>query len=241
MFSLLRFRRLCGSVAVLLIGTWLTSCSGSNAASSDPASIREAQLRFVTNYVTAIRSKDARKVYETFHPVYRACVSPENKSFFDQEIAGLMHNLPSAGYKVTDIKPAESKTLVEALLPADGFRYPVRPTHIIQVNFETNSDTSVYDLMLEVAPDHGSWYWVGPCPNAKGMEFVQQQIREGERQRAEARKRVAELKDPLLSELKQLLHANDKIGAVERYRKETGADMTTAVQVIDQLESPADH
>jgi hypothetical protein len=118
----------------------------------------------------------------------------------------------------------------------------VRPTDIIKVNFETpNPDTSVYDLFLEVAPDHGSWYWVGPCPNAKGMEYVQQDVREGERQRADARKRVAELKDPLLSELKQLLHANDKIAAVERYRKETGADMTTAVQVINQLESPADH
>jgi hypothetical protein len=196
----------------------------------------------VKKYVTALRSKDAQKVFETFHPAYRACVSPENKSFFDQEIAHLMSDLPSAGYKVTDIKPAEAKTFVEAVLPADGFRYPVRPTYTIQVNFETpNPETSVYDLMLEVTPDHGSWYWVGPCPNAKGMEYVQQQIREGDRQKAVARKRVAELKDPLLSELKQLLHANDKIAAVERYRKETGADMTTAVQVINQLESPADH
>jgi hypothetical protein len=242
MSSYHRLVRLCAPAVVLLIGTCLTSCSGSNAASSDPASIREAQLRFVTKYVTAIRSKDARKVYETFHPVYRACVSPENKSFFDQEIAHLMSDLPSAGYKVTDIKPAESKTFVEAVLPADGFRYPARPTHIIQVNFETpNSDTSIYDLILEVAPDHGSWYWVGPCPNAKGMEFVQQQIREGERQKAEARKRAAELKDPLLSELKQLLQAHDKIAAIEKYRKETGADMTIAVQVINELEPAPSH
>ena len=56
MFSLQRLRPLCGSVVVLLIGTWVASCSSSDAASSDPASIREAQLRFVKNYVTAIRT-----------------------------------------------------------------------------------------------------------------------------------------------------------------------------------------
>jgi hypothetical protein len=243
MFSL---RRLCGSVVVLLIatslGTWLTSCSGSNAASFDPASIREAQLRFVKNYVTALRSKDAQKVFENFHPAYRACVSPESKSYFDW-VTKLMGDLPSTDYKVADIKPSDPKqTFGATFLPADGFPYPVKPAYVIQVNFEpTNNGTSFYNLMLEVAPDHGSWYWVGPCPNAKGMEFIQQQIREGDRLRADARKRVAELKDPLLSELKQLLHANDKIAAVARYRKETGADMTTAVQVINQLESPADH
>jgi hypothetical protein len=242
MFSLQRFRRLCGSVVVLLIGTCLTSCSRSKAASSDPASIREAQLQFVKNYVTALRSKDAQKVFENFHPAYRACVSPENKSSFDW-VTRLMGDLPSTDYKVANIKPADPKqTFGATFLPADGFPYPVKPAYIIQVNFEpTNNGTSFYNLMLEVAPDHGSWYWVGPCPNAKGMEFIQQQIREGERQKAEARKRVAELKDPLLSELKQLLQAHDKIGAIKKYRKETGADMTTAVQVINELEPAPGH
>jgi hypothetical protein len=238
-FSLQRLRRLCGSVVVLLIGTWVTSCSGSDAASSDPASIREAQLRFVKNYVAAIRSKDTQKVFETFHTAYRGCVSPENKWFFDRDFARMGGDLPSTDYEVVNIKPADPKQAFGAFLPADGFAYPVKPAYVIQVDFETTTAGSFYTLLLEVAPDRGSWYWVGPCPNAKGLEFIQQQIREGERQKAEVRKRIAELKDPLLSELKQLLQAHDKIGAIKKYSKETGADQTTAVLVIRELE-PAD-
>ena len=193
------------------------------------------------NYVTAIRSKDTQKVLQTFHPGYRACVSPENKWFFDQDIARISGGLPSADYKVANIKPADPKQPFGAILPADGFAYPVKPAYVIQVDFETGTENSFYSLLLEVAPDHGSWYWVGPCPNAKGLEFIQQQTREGERQKAEARKRVAELKDPLLSELKQLLQAHDKIGAIKKYRKETGADLTIAVQVINELEPAVGH
>jgi len=96
MFSLLRFRRLCGSVAVLLIGTWLTSCPASNAASSDPASIREAQLRFVTNLCDRDPVEGRWEGLRNLSPGVPCLRHPENKSFFDQEIAGLMHNLPSA-------------------------------------------------------------------------------------------------------------------------------------------------
>jgi hypothetical protein len=72
------------------------------------------------------------------------------------------------------------------------------------------------------------------------MEFFRQQIEAGARQKAEARKLASELKDPLLSELKQLLQAHDRVTAIKKYSQETGSDMTTAVQVIDVLESP-DH
>jgi hypothetical protein len=190
----------------------------------------------VKNYVTAIRSKDPQKVLQTFHPAYRACVSPENKWFFDRDVARMSGDLPSTDYKVANIKPADPKEAFGGFLPADGFAYPVKPAYVIQVDFETKTEGSFYSLVLEVAPDHGSWYWVGPCPNAKGLEFIQQRIREGDRQKAEARKRVAELKDPLLSELKQLLQGHDKIGAIKKYSKETGADLTTSVQVINELD-----
>lgn len=246
MFPYHRVRRLCDSVVPCLIVTCIVTCSCSDAASSDPASIRDAQLRFVKIYVDGLRSRDAQKVVQTYHPAYRACISPANKSFIDQDIARQMGSVPSSDYKVTSIKPADpDHSLGATFLPAEaaaGFPYPAKPVSVIQVDFEPSNDgTSLYSIILEVAPDRGSWYWVGPCPNAKGLEFIQKQMQEGERQKAEARKRVAELKDPLLSELKQLLQAHDKIGAIKKYSKETGADMTTAVQVINELEPAVGH
>ena len=243
MLSRHRFARLRGPAVLLLTVVFATSWSYSDTASSDPPSIREAQLRFVKNYVTAIRSKDAQKVLQTFHPAYRACVIPASQSFVDFVISRRMHDLPSTDYKVTSIKPADPRqTFGAAFLPAEGFAYPVKPTYVIQVDFESTKDgTSSYSLMLEVAPDHGSWYWIGACPNAKGLEFIQQRIQAGERQKAETRKRVSELKEPLLSELKQLLQAHDRVGAINKYSKETGTDLTTAVQVVDELEAADNH
>jgi hypothetical protein len=113
-----------------------TSCrSSSEAASSDPASIREAQLRFVKNYVEAVKSKDIMKVEQTLHPKYRACISPQNQPFLDFMFS--KHNQPNTNYKVTSIKPADPKqTFGGAFLPADGFPYPVKPTQVIQVDFD---------------------------------------------------------------------------------------------------------
>jgi hypothetical protein len=230
--------RLGGPAVLFLIVTCATGRFYADSPSSAASSIRQAQLRFVKNYVTAVQSRDAQKVLQTFHPAYRACVNSENKEYFDQDISRRMRYVPGTGYKVASLQPADPKqTFGAAFLPADGFEYPAKPAYVVQVDFEsTNGGTSSYSMLLEIAPDHGSWYWFGPCLNAKGLEFIRQRMQEGERQRAEARKRVSELKDPLLSDLKHLLKAHDRMGAIKTYRKETGAELTTAVQVIDELE-----
>jgi hypothetical protein len=55
--------------------------------------------------------------------------------------------------------------------------------------------------------------------------------------KAEAAKLASELKEPLLSELKRLLQQGHRGEAIKKYSKEAGTDMTTAVQVINALES----
>jgi hypothetical protein len=147
------------------------------AVKADPESIRDAQLRFVKDYTSAIASKDLHKIEQTFHPGYRSCVTPKSRAFFEAVFTGKMRDQPATPYTITSITPVDPRfpTISGAFLPPDSFSYPVNPTHTIQIEFApTRNGTSFYSAMIEVAPDHGNWYWVGPCPNAKGLALVQQ-------------------------------------------------------------------
>jgi ribosomal protein L7/L12 len=58
-------------------------------------------------------------------------------------------------------------------------------------------------------------------------------------QKEQAQVLVSQLKDPLKSQLLALLKQGQKIGAIKQYQSSTGADLTTAVQVIDALQTTA--
>jgi hypothetical protein len=222
--------------------TVVSFVSVSCTAKADQGSIRDAQLRFVKSYTSAIASKDLQKIEQTFHPAYRTCVTPDSHPFFETVFARKMRDQPATGYKVTSITPVDAKapSISAAFLPPDAFSYPVNPTHTIQIEFEpTNGGSSFYSAMIEIAPDHGDWYWVGPCPNAKGMALFQQSQQAAARDKAEAEKLASALKDPLLAELKALLRDGHRATAINKYSTETGSDTTTAVHVIDALTSSA--
>lgn len=226
--------------AVTIPGVVLCLALGaSGQTSDDAAAVRPAQLQFVRDYVAAMRSKDVQRAVTVLHPKYRACINQETQAFFDFFLVHTMRDQPTTDFKVEKITPVDAKqaAMRAAFLPADGFAYPVNPRYTIQVDFEpTNNGTSLYSAVLDVAPEGDSWYLVGPCPNAKGMEFFRQRMEEGRRQRGEAKRLAAELKDPLLSQLQSLLKSGDRVGAIKEYSKQTGADLTTAVQVIEVLQ-----
>ena len=68
------------------------------------------------------------------------------------------------------------------------------------------------------------------------MAFLHKQQSEGAEQQRKTARLVAALKNPLRSELRDLLRRQQKIDAVKKYRKATGADLTTAVMVINALQ-----
>lgn len=219
-----------------------TAASGSSrtqsTAQQDP--VRQAQMKFVREYVEAIRSKDIHRFEQTFHPTFRECISPETQAFFDFLFS--RQDPPNTGYRITSIKPEDPKQPTAAgFLPPEGFTFPVRPTHTIQIDFDPTKDgTSLYSSILSVAPDHGGWYWVGPCPNAKGMELFRERMKAQEQQKAEAKKLASEIKDPLLGEIQDLLRKGQKVQAIKKYSAATGKDLTTSFQVVDLVEAGGD-
>jgi hypothetical protein len=230
-----RVFHLAGSALLCAIAMLIASCR----SSSNPASIRQAQARFVRQYVDAVNSRDIQSIERLFSPNYHACINANNQPFFDRIISQKIRSQPATNYKITNIKAVTpNESLSKGILPDEGFSYPVKPTDIIQVDFEPTKDgSSFYSALLEVAPDHGSWFLVGPCPNEQGMEFFNRQMQQGQSQKVEARRLASEIQEPLRSELKNLLNGGQRVEAIERYSKQTGTSLSTAVRVIDALDT----
>jgi hypothetical protein len=216
---------------------------GSSIFAGQPDNEKDLQTALANNYVAAKQSKNTAQLIALLHPKVRACMTDANREYFDYLFTNDLKTF-SAG-KISKISitsnAADSTPLVQAFFPAELFPYPARPTHNIQVDFEEVVQSDAYGsvtAIMEIAEDHGGWYWVTACPTAKGVEFVKQQQEEGLRQKARARQLASEIKEPLLSQIKALLSAGDRVKAIQKYQSATNSDMSTAVTVIDALGSP---
>jgi hypothetical protein len=117
---------------------------------------------FLTNYVTAINSKERAKLNECIHPKWVAMMAGDQK-FSDEWFRGRF------GYSI----PAEIKVDATAI-PADkplpfandGFVWPVRPKYQVQINFKPTPTNMVY-MVLWVASENDKWYEVLPSAPKK--------------------------------------------------------------------------
>lgn len=198
-------------------------------ASPAPCASPDAAIRttFIEPWIKAVQSKDATKVKRLIHPKVLACMNDQTRDYFDNIFANETRFDGRRPYRVIQIVALLGPP--PDFLPADSFPYPVQPTYQVEVEL---GDTI---LVRYLAPANGSWYEVYPCPNEKGIAFMHQQITEGKEQRRRVEQLAAELKDPLLAELKDLVSQKRTIDAIKRYREATGADLTTAKMVIDAV------
>jgi hypothetical protein len=211
--------------------------AGSQGVSGAPASdaADSGQRQFVQAYMAAVSASDAAALRRLLHPAVLACIDDKTREFFDSMLARDLRARPTAGYRISRVERLRPDG-GGGLWPADMFRYPVAPTRQIQIDFETGPSSST-TLVREIALSKGSWLWVLPCPNAKGVAFFREQQVKGQRQRAQAEQLAAGIGEPLRSEIRQLLAEQRRVEAIKKYREASGLDLTTAVQVIDVIQA----
>ena len=196
-------------------------------AASDDAAI---QSTFVKPWIEALRSKDRTRIERFYHPAVRACINPNTKEFFDFALDREVDKGHAGPYHVSKLAPMQNPP--PTFLPEEDVSYPVRPTYELQVDF----DQSNLSMIRFLAPSNGSWYEVVPCPNEKGMAYFREQRKKGAEQEKKTTQLLADLKDPLRGELRDLLRRERKIDAIKKYQAATSADLTTAVMVINALQ-----
>jgi hypothetical protein len=195
----------------------------------------EAAIRtgFVPSYIEALRSHDTGRIRSFLHPQVMACMNATTHQYFDYLAQQEAQDDVEGKYEITRVAPLSGPAPLLGL-PEDGFHYPMQPAYEVHVEFKDGR----LELVRFLSEAQGQWFEVYPCPNEKGVALVHDYIARGEEQRQRVAKLVAELKDPLLGELKDLVRQERIVDAVKRYQAVTGlGDLATARMVVAVIQA----
>jgi len=214
------------------------ACMGSAAlagtAAGEGAAIEAGHRKFAADYVTAVNGQDLERLRRLVHPKSLACITDQNRDFFDDIFARAVRRKLAGPYRVA--RPRALGKAAPPTVPAAMGVYPVQPTHEIQIDVDTGPASSV-TVIREVASSNGVWLEVLPCPTAEGLAAFRATKRTADEEQARARALVGELREPLLSEIKGLLRGGRRVEAMRRYSAASGENATMARRVVDLLES----
>ena len=213
----------------LLIAACLLSGAGESAAQSVP--LTAEQQTFVQRYVDAVRAKDTGRLKALVHPKSLACIRSDSASFFDDVFASRIRDQVEIQYQAS----AQPVPPGRPLLMEGDVTYPVRPTHWIQIDLAPGATAERILMVQVVAEGGGTWLEVLPCPTPETLAKYRAAKAAASTQDQRARELVTNLKDPLRSELRQLLRDGRKVSAIMRYSQEVGEDPSVARRVIELL------
>ena len=203
------------------------------AAPSGPA-LAQAQdpetRAFVERVVAAINSKsvDARKAL--LHPKAVRCAGIAPELFYGLMVSRQSRDTipPEYTWKLDAIPAGEPPML------ADRFDYPVRPTHMLQLTF-TPAPSSSRTIVLQLVHEGKRWSEIVPCPKPATVTEARQ-MQQAQAKRAEhVQALVAGMPPDLKAQLVEMLRAGRRLDAAKHYQATTGEDMTTSVEVVEQL------
>ncbi len=180
---------------------------------------------FAARYVAAINAKDSAKLWSYLAPETRACVTPENKDFYDAIFGSQMEDTIPPNY-LLELLPVNEGN-VKAV---SGLAYfPVKPEHQLQIDYQTGNDGG--SIILYLVRQNGRWFADQPCSTEKAIA----DFRAGAPDRAHYKDLAAQITDPLRSQLLKLLAAGDTPTAIDKYKSATNSDTRTAMLVLHAL------
>jgi hypothetical protein len=202
-------------------------------AQGQPVAVEAGHRRFAEQYVAAARARDAERYRRLVHPKSLACITDENRDFYDDWIARAFRWKWSGPYRIVTVKALPKGTPPSA--PAGMAVYPVPPTHQIQIDLEMSASRSA-SLVAEIAASGGAWLQVLPCPTAEGLAAFRSAKQANAAHEARAHTLTAGLAAPLRAEVMAMLKDGRRIDAMRRFATASGEDLAMARRVIDLLE-----
>ena len=188
---------------------------------------------FVEALVAAINDKDAAKRKALLHPDSLRCATEGKGLLLDEQFAR-QARFPISDdvtWRLTAAPPGQP-------LFTDMFDYPVRPTHVLQLDYATGPNRSV-GLVLQLAQHGGAWREIAACPKPETVAAAKQASVARARLAEKVEQLVKTMPPALRADIDAQLRAGRKIDAIRAYRAATGEDLTTAKSVVDALEKSA--
>jgi hypothetical protein len=196
------------------------------------ASGGDSQATFVLRLAEAINAKDTVRLVQLIHPQCRACMTSENADVYQDVFARRLRDPIPQEYRLS-VRPIQAN----APLPfSDMVTYPVRPTHVVQIDFQTGPHRNK-SLLIQIAEEGGQWYEILPCPTPDAVKRFREGKIAQQRDMQKVQSLRGQLQEPLLSLLRTLLKEGKRLDAIKKYSAETGEDLTMATQVMRLLES----
>lgn len=184
---------------------------------------------FAAQYVAAMNAKDIPRLLSFFYPKSVACITPDTKDYYDGAMEVSVRESVPANYTFTVMAVNEDNLkAIESIA-----RFPVKPTSELHIDYQQGDDAG--SVVLWLVRDNGRWFADQPCATEQALK----QFRDGAAARKEAQARykslAAGIKDPLRSELLDLLRKHETGSATKRYHEVSGEDYKTSMFVINEL------
>ena len=129
--------------------------------------LKDSQNAFIVKWIDAINSKDVKRIKSLVHPDCLSLINQNNKAFFDYILNENIGKMVPSRYDV-DIKetiiPEDQEGLFNGIVTL-----PIKPTHIIELNYVINKKENV-DILRYIAQKGNEWYIVIPIPTESGIE-----------------------------------------------------------------------
>lgn len=124
--------------------------------------------RFKAELVKTYNSPDPERIRTLMHPKSLACLQAEPKYERYLLQAETMQAIPA------DAKISVEAVSATAALPYRGFKFPLRPTHVVRMEFGKNVSSDGRSSTTQIAEKHiaranDRWYLIMPCPTPEGL------------------------------------------------------------------------
>ncbi|UCD89057.1 MAG: hypothetical protein JSW04_11515 [Desulfobacterales bacterium] len=222
-------------IAFILLGC--ISSINNILANENLNNLSKEQQGYVTRYVEAINADDLSKLKVLMHSSYLNCINSTNQDYFDTMFQkSLKYDIPQ-DYTVS-IEPLADESVAKEMAGFKqwGLPYPSRPTHQLQIDFNKSEYSSVA-IVRKLILEDGKYYEISGCPTREMVKKFRKMNIKKEKERKRAEGLFRKLKDPLLSELTQLLKEGRKIDAWKRYSEVTGESLATAKAVLSHIQT----
>ena len=211
------------------IGLFVICSAGAQSAQGVPGDVKN----FVTQFVSTTNAKEIARQRLFLYPKSLACVTPENKDYYDAMASHTGDAIPS-NYKFS-VMPVNEGNL--KALESMGQRWTVKPSQELHIDYQQGDDVGGYVVYL--IHENGRWFYDYPCATDAAIKEYRDNAAANEAARAHYKSLASEIREPLRSELLNLLRAHKTGTATDSYHQATGQDYKTPMYVMNALKTEA--
>jgi hypothetical protein len=212
-----------------VIGLFVIRSAGAQSAQGVPGDVKN----FVVQFVAATNARDLARQRLFLYPKSLACVTPENKDYYDAMASHTGEPIPpNYTFSVMPVNEGNRKAL-ESM----GQRWTVKPSQELHIDYQQGDDVGGYVVYL--IHENGRWFYDCPCATDAAIKEYRDNAAANEASLAHYKALASEIREPLRSELLNLLRAHRTGAATDRYHEATGQDYKTSMYVMNALKTEA--